>query len=169
MKQELNSLQDAARYQLQRLYGIETRMREEFEVCATNVTSQEVQKEIRKYNEIVDSKLLKLERALSYLSEVPKVRDIRLISDLIAETHYLMDRTSSHYLRNILMISCLQNINSLKTSAYRAAYLFLVELELDTAADSIQEILNWELKTQDTLKDLLITEFNRSNANLKMS
>ncbi len=73
----------------------------------------------------------------------------------------MISATNSPYLKDILMISCTQNICSFKVSSYKTAYLFAVELELDIAADIIQQILGWEVKTGNKLAMLAITEFNK--------
>lgn len=167
MKTELNSLQDAARYQLQGLYAMEMKMKQEFDACCAMISSASVQSEVKKYQELANSKLLKLERALSYLCVTPKEKESPIIKDMVAETHYLMDCTSSPHLRNVLMISCFQNINALKASAYRVAYMFLLVLELETAADLMQQVLDWELETQTALKAISITEFNKFNSRIE--
>ncbi len=63
-------------------------------------------------------------------------------------------------MRDILNVSCVQNINAYKISVYRTAYLFPVDIELDSVTDLLQQILESELETETLLTTLAIEEFN---------
>ena len=90
-----------------------------------------------------------------------------VVVKMMDETHHLLSYASSPHLKDILMIGCIQNINAYKTAGYRNAFLFAVELELDTAADLVQQMLDWELATGKRLSALSIHEFNKLNSSLK--
>jgi hypothetical protein len=79
---------------------------------------------------------------------------------MIDETQHLLTYATSPHLRDILMIGCIKNINAYKTAIYQMSYLIAVELEMDTPADLIQQILEWELSTCKSLAGLSIREFN---------
>jgi ferritin-like metal-binding protein YciE len=53
-------------------------------------------------------------------------------------------------------------MNAYKIAYYRSAYLIAVELELDTATDLLQQVLEWEIETSRDLALLAIEEFNQS-------
>lgn len=161
MKKSITTLQDALTYQLQGLFYAETRVQEEFAICSAQITSEQVKAQITKYIESADNKILKLRRVFNYLME-PLQRKNEVINKLIEETHKMLDCTSPAHLKDILMITCIQNINAYKIAGYKTAYLFSAELELATATDLIQEILDRELETRSALNDLSIMEFNRS-------
>ena len=168
MKKTIRTPQDALAYQLQGLFYTETKVRDEFEVCSPQITSAEVRHAIQEYVGSADNKLQKLDRIFSYLMQEPGPRKNEIIQKMIDETHHLLAFTSSTHLRDILLVSCIQNINAYKTASYRSAYLFAIELELDKAADLIQEILEWELLASKRLASLSIHAFNTLNNSEKI-
>jgi ferritin-like metal-binding protein YciE len=163
MNQTIKTLQDAFSYQLQGLFYAERKVRDEFETCSEQITSVKVKNEILKYIDSADSKMLKLERVFNYLMQEPVPRKNEVIIKLIEETHNILVNTYSPHLKDVIMIGCIQNINAYKIGSYKSAHLFAVELELDTAADLIQQILQWELETNKALSSLSIHEFNKIN------
>ena len=168
MKKSINTLQDALAYQLQGLYYTEGKVRDEFKACSSQISSDAVKGEIQRYVDRAGDTLQKLDRVFNYLMEEPGSHKNEVILKMIDETHHLLDYTTPAHLRDILMVGCIQNINAYKTAAYRSAYLFAVELEIDTAADLIQQILEWEVTTGRALASLSVHEFNRANGSLKM-
>lgn len=167
MKKTITTLQEALAYQLKGLVYAETKVRDEFEICSQQLTSPELRVEIQRYVGNADNKLQKLDRIFNYLMQEPRSRKNEVVARMIAETHHLLDLTSSGHLRDILMVGCIQSINAYKIAAYRTAYLYTLELELDTAADLAQQILEWELETSKTLATLSIHEFNKVNSSEK--
>lgn len=169
MKKIIHTPQEALAYQLERLIYAETRVRDEFETCSKQITSPELKTEIQRYVGNAGNKVQKLHRIFSYLMLEPRRRRNEVIDKMIAETHHLLDLTSSGHLRDILIIGCIQNINAYKIASYKTAYLFTLELELDTASDLTQQILEWEMATSKTLAALSIHEFNKVNSTVKLS
>jgi len=162
MKTKINSLNDALAFLLQGLYYTETRLKEEFPSCCTEITSRTIRREIEDYTGSADNKLLKLERIFNYLMTEPISRKNAAINDLMIETHQMLSATTSAHLRDVLAIGCLQNINSYKIAGYRSAYMFAVEMELDTATDLLQQILEWEIDSSKSFSALAIEEFNNA-------
>jgi ferritin-like metal-binding protein YciE len=162
MKTKITSLNDALAFILQGLYFTETKLKEEFPSFCSGVTSRKLQREIENYTGSADSKMLKLERVFNYLMKEPISRKNAAVNELINETHQLLSATTSTHLRDILAVGCLQNINEYKIASYRSAYMFAVELELDTATDLLQQILEWEIDSSQNLSVLEIEEFNKA-------
>lgn len=158
----INSLTDALAFILQGLYFTETKLKKEFPACCSNISSINVRTEINIYASIADDKLLKLERIFNYLMKEPLTRDNAVMNELMNETHKIIAATTSSHLKDILSIGCIQNINAYKVSNYRSAYMMAVELELDTATDLLQQILEWEIETGKVLAALSIEEFNKT-------
>lgn len=161
MKDRINTVYDALTYMLQGLHFAETKLAEEFTSCSQSVTSNRIEREIQNYVESSENKVLKLERIFSYLTQDTMTRKNDVIIQLFHETRAMNTRTVPAYLRNVLTIGCIQSINAYKISVYRSAYLFTAELELDTASDLIQQILEWENETAKALSLLSIEEFNK--------
>jgi ferritin-like metal-binding protein YciE len=163
MKKRIESIQDALCYQLQGLLYTERKVREEFFECGNEVTSVEARNEIEKYIATTDNKLLKLERIFNYLMHEPDARENEVINKLIDETHHMIAYTNSPHLRDVLVLECIQNINAYKIATYKSAYLFAIELELDTAEELLQQILEWEIEAAKTFDLVSVHEFNRMN------
>lgn len=162
MKATINSLNDALAFVLQGLHYTETQLKYEFLSCCSAVASPRIRHEINNYVSSADNKLLKLERVFNYLMVEPVTRPNKVISELISETHKMLASTTSPHLRDVLSIGCLQNINAYKISNYRSAYMIAVELELDTATDLLQQVLEWEVETSKVLSTRSIEEFNNA-------
>lgn len=161
MKKSITTLHDALCYTLQGLYFTEEKIKKEFSSCRKNITGSGLKSELDKYVESADNKLLKLQRAFGYLTQDTVSRKNEVITKMLDETHRLLSSSTSTQLKDILMLSCLQNISSYKISAYKTAFLFALELELDTVADLIQQILEWETETGKHLSPLALEMFNK--------
>jgi ferritin-like metal-binding protein YciE len=161
MKKSINTLQDALAFQLERLIYTERKIKDDFNLCKNHIISAPLKKEINDYINTVDSKLLKLDRIFSYLMQEPLNRKNEITNKLLDETHYMLCNTGCSNLKDIIMISCFQNITAYKISSYKTAYRFAAELELDTATDLLQQILEWEIEIGKKLSALSIEEFNK--------
>lgn len=169
MKNDIKTLEDALEYQLQGLLYIEKRLKDEYTVCSPEIHSGDVRTEIKHYTDSGDEKALKLERVFNYLMREPEPRKNEVINQMLEETHHLLKYATSANLKDILMVTCVQKINAYKAASYRTAYRFAVELELDTPADLLQEIIQWEAQTSEALAALAVSEFNRSKKTIKSS
>jgi ferritin-like metal-binding protein YciE len=130
--------------------------------CFRDYISLKTSKEIQNYVESAEDKILKLERVFNYLMKEPLSRPNAAIIELVEETHQMLASNGSPHLRDILTIGCVQNINAYKIATYRSAYMFAVELELDTATDMLQQVLEWEMDANKALSALAIEEFNQT-------
>lgn len=160
MSKTIKTLQDALSYQLQGMLYAEDKVRDEFKACSHHITSPEVKAIIQTYIDNAGNVKLKLDRVFNYLMIEPLPRKHEVINKMIEETQHLLTYASSSHLKDILMIGCIKNINAYKTASYQTSYLMSVELEMDTPADLIQQILECELNTCKSLAGLSIREFN---------
>ncbi|HEX8038304.1 MAG TPA: DUF892 family protein [Chryseosolibacter sp.] len=162
MKTFIHTIQDALAFQLQGLFYSERFLARELNACMSDVGSEKLKNEMQRYARQSENKILKFERIFNYLMQEPQTRKNEVIHKMIDEMHQILGFTTpSKHLKDMLRISCIQNINAYKIAGYKNAYMFAVELELDTAADLLQQILEWELATGKALSELSIEEFNR--------
>jgi ferritin-like metal-binding protein YciE len=91
----------------------------------------------------------------------PLNRKNEISTKLMDDANQMLCNTGCTHLKDIIMISCIQNINAYKISSYKTAYLFAAELELDTATDLLHQILEWEIEIGKKLSALTINEFNK--------
>ena len=156
-------MNDALAYLLQGLYYTEEKLSKDFASCCGKIASSRIRKEVGNYTLSAQSKMLKLERVFNYIMTEPLSRKNEVTNQLMSETHEMLNSTDSTHLQDILTIGCIQNINAYKIASYRSAYMFAVELELDTATDILQQILEWEIETGKVLTELAIEEFNKNS------
>ena len=160
MRTTIHSIQEALASQLQGLNYIELKVSNELKHCLAHITSDKVKNEINKYVCEGESKLQRLERIFDYLMVEPPTRRNEVVTKMLSETYQMLTYKSSPHLKDMLIVRCLQNINAYKISGYRTAYLFAVEIELDSVTDLLQPILESELETETILTTLAIEEFN---------
>ena len=164
MKAKFNTIHDALVYQLQGLLYAENKVRDQFNACKSEISSEQLNTELDRYTDQAGEKTLKLQRAFNYLMQDPQKRKNEVINKLIKETQHMLGYATDTHLKDVLMVTCFQNINAYKTASYRTTYFFAVELELDTVAELLQQILEWEIETGKLLNQLSIHEFNRINS-----
>jgi ferritin-like metal-binding protein YciE len=161
MEKTIRTLQEALSYELQGILFAEDKVRNEFQARFRDIRSQDVKKVIQAYIENADNVKLMLNRVFNYLMIEPAPRKNEVINKMIDETKYLLTHATTPHLKDILMIDCVKNINAYKIAGYQTIYLMAVELEMDTPADLIQQVLEWELDTARSLSGLSIREFNK--------
>lgn len=159
MKNTIRTLQDALVYQLQGMLYAEDKITREFQSCSHHITSDEVRSVIEEYLSNSHDIKLKLDRVFNYLMVNPVKRKNQVIEKMIEETQVLLSYAGSSHLRNVLMIGCIKNINAYKIASYQTSYLTALELELDTPADLIQQVLEWETNVSKSLNSLAFHEF----------
>jgi ferritin-like metal-binding protein YciE len=162
MRNKIETIEDAFAFQLQRLYYMENSLRDEFATCCDHVTSKPLRKEIKDYVDAAYSKTLKLERIFNYVMKEPVAQKNDTIRKLLHETREVLSMTGSTFLKDILLINAIKDINAYKTSSYKNLYVYSVELELDTPSDLLQQILQWEVETGRALSALVFQEFNKT-------
>lgn len=167
MNTRIDSLVDALGYLMQGLYYAETRLIHDLDSCCSKVTASSLKREIENYISSSNNKVLKVERTLNYLMKEPLARKNDVIDKLLEATRLMLASSDVAHLRDQLAIACIQNINAYKATTYRTAYLFALELELDTVADIIQQILEWETASKKVLAEMANESLNSSQITKK--
>lgn len=160
MKNLLTNLQEALTFQLKGLYDAEKQLKEAIPKCGLKASSISLRNELNNYAESIDDKLLKLERIFSYLMEEPTGRSNKIMKEFLKDTHHMLEYASGDRIRDVLIISCIQNINHYKISGYGTAQSIAMELEIATIPDLLHEILNWEKQTDRKLTQIALQEVN---------
>lgn len=159
MKNKIHTIEDAFVFHLQQLVYTESKIKEGlFQSPAAG--SPRLKTEIREYAESSYSKLLKLERIFNYLMREPYGRKNLSITQFLQETMEAMELVSAPHIKDILIVNSYKSLNAWKTSTYKNAYIYSVELELDTPSDLLQQILEWEVTSGKAFARIAIEEFN---------
>ena len=159
MKKTFTKLEDILSLELQSLYDGEKILKEEINAILPYTESEELKSILTKYAESCDHKRLKLDRMFSYLMEEPSSKENTVISKLLEEIQLRMKNSVSGKIRSLALISGFQLLNHYKITAYKTALMYSLELELDTVADLLHQIIEWERKTEKALAELSKKEF----------
>ncbi len=159
MKNKVKTIEDVFINHLQQLFYTETMIKNELSQ-ALQPCCPRLREEILEYTESSDNKLLKLERIFNYLMREPSSKKTLAVADLIEETSESLDPATPSHIGDIVLINTLRSINACKIAYYKTAYLYAVELELDTPADLLHQILKWEVECSKTLAKLAVEHFN---------
>jgi ferritin-like metal-binding protein YciE len=160
MKNKISSIEDAFVYNLHQLFYTESRIKEGLFDAEISMATSILKPELMEYADSSYSKLLKLERIFNYLMREPNSLRYSPIVHMLEETAEALQNTSGRNLKDIIIVSAFRSINAIKISNYRNAYIYSVELELDTPSDLLQEILGWEVLSGKMLARIAIEEFN---------
>jgi ferritin-like metal-binding protein YciE len=109
-------------------------------------------------------KRTKLKRIFSYLLVQPFKRKNNVIDSLLKDTHDLLNYAATDHLREAVLLACIQSINHYKIAGYNTALAFAIDLNLDTVADLLHEILVWEKETNNTLTKIAFEELNKKES-----
>lgn len=163
MKKKLTTLNEVLAYQLEGMYDAEKKLQYAIPICSETIRLNTVLKqEIKKYGELATDKRTKLKRIFSYLLVEPFGRKNKMIDTLLKDTHEMLSYASTDHLRETILIACIQSINHYKIAGYRTALAFAIELNLETVADLLHEILQWEKETDSALTQISIKELKES-------
>jgi ferritin-like metal-binding protein YciE len=160
MKKIFLNLKEALIYQLKGLYDAEKKLQKKVLECTNKVTSATLKDEIKKYVNGTNTNIAKLERVFSDLSEDPTTRDNMIIDKMLEDLQHMLKYAASDQLRDVLIISCIQNINHFKISGYGTACALALELELETISGTLHQMLSWEKQTDRILSKIAMEEVN---------
>lgn len=166
MKTTLRNLNEALSFQMKGMYDAERKLQREIPKCSVKVRSEALKGEIGRYIDSTDDKILKLERIFSYLMTEPSGVKNEIIDKFIEDTHKMLQYASSDDIRDVVFIACIQNINHYKIATYGTALAFAIELKLNTVADLLHEILEWEKDTDRALTKISLEEMNGKEATI---
>ena len=166
MKNQITKLEDILALQLQELHNSERAIKEKINTLLLYSESEELNEILLKYSESSDHKKLKLGRMFYYILVEPVDKSSSIVSTLLDETAFRLERTSSSKIKTLLLISGFQCINHFKLSLYRTALTYALELELDTVADLLHQIAEWERKTEKALNAQAHKEFSKGTPSI---
>lgn len=158
---KISNLNDALTFLLRRLYDAEGMLKDSIQKCSKNVKSEMLKAELLDYAETTRNKIIKLERAFNYLMKEPAGEKNVILRKMISDTHDMLKIVTSDETRDVMLLSCIQSINQYKMAGYRTALAFSIELQLDTVADFLHEIVEWERKSERVFSKIIL-EYNHS-------
>jgi ferritin-like metal-binding protein YciE len=155
---KLTSLLELLAYQLEAMYDAEKKLQHTLPVFYETIKSAAIKQEVKKYTEIASDKRTKLKRIFSYLLVERFGRKNEVIDSLLHDTQETLSFASTDHLRETALLTCIQNINNYKMASYHTAEIIAIELNLETVADLLHEILEWEKETDRAMTKIAIEE-----------
>jgi ferritin-like metal-binding protein YciE len=160
MKVNVSNLGEALALRLDELLDAEKQLKETIPDCINKVSSVSLKLELKEYLDMCVNKIQKLERVYTYLMKSPTKSKTKIINRLIENTRDMLGSPLTNEMRDVLLISCLQTINHFKMAGYKTALTFASELELETAAELLEQVLHWEMETEKNLSSIAVNEVN---------
>ena len=155
---DLTSLNEFLSFHLEGMYDGEKKLQHQLPTISQGVRHKGLKEEIDKYVALAAEKRSKLKRIFSYLLVPPFKRKNKVVDSLFKETYEALQHTSEDTVHDAVITACLQSINHYNIANYSTALAFAVELNLEVAADLLHEILEWEKKTDITLRKIAFEE-----------
>jgi len=159
MKRKFNSLFDVLEFTLQGVNATEAMLINDVGLITDQLTSAATRYEVDSYLGTLRDNQIGIERVFTYLMKNDLTRTNAVMREMIHETHGLLSQTNQASLKEILMITSLQNIVAYKISMYRAAYQIALELELETPADILQQLLEKEMNAAKSFDRISLIQF----------
>lgn len=153
------TLRDAFSQHLQRLYDAEKKVHLMFQSYTHTGIPKDLKDKVHDCADNANSKLLKLDRIFSYLMHDPSKGKNEVVEKILEEMHEVLTHTAGASLKNALLVGYIQSIHAYLRAGYKMAHLYAMELELDTAADLLQQILAWEENMGNSLCTLSVDTF----------
>jgi len=161
MKKAITKLEDVLTLELQVLYTAEVGLKEKAEAFIRDTDCAQLLEILKKYTESSDHKRLKLERMFSYLMVEPEVENVSIFGKLLDESIRRSRHVLAGKIKTLVLISDFQQLNHFKMTAYKTALMYALEIELETVADLLHQIIEWERKTEKALAELCLKEFSK--------
>lgn len=160
MKKTINTLEDALIIDLENLYCAEQKLENKLNKIPKIIQSGRLRNVLEQYLEDCGAKRLQMERVFSYLNHEPKSCTTSVMDEMIAEIFKHILFANEGFVQDLLIINCLQRINTYKLSLYASSLRYAEELELDTPSDLLACIIDSEQEMEKSLEELRITQLN---------
>jgi ferritin-like metal-binding protein YciE len=156
----INTLEDALTMELENLYCSELRLLRNFAKLDSIIHSDELHHILRRYTENSNNRKVKLTRALSFFGHEPQACSVNVIDELVEESFNRLRFAQDADVQEQMLINCMERIVSYKICVYEAALRYAEELALETVADLLATMLEWERKAKRELVDLSVHIFS---------
>ena len=162
---KINNLNEVLAAKLEAMYDGEKQLQHLLPSVSELVQHPNLKAEINKYVERSVEKRCKLKRIFSYLLvQEFKIKN-KIIESMLNDIREIMHLASESYLRDVMLVACIQSINHYNVTNYRTALALAIELNLENVADLLQEILQWEKETVTALEKLTFQKIGQRRVN----
>lgn len=164
MRKTINTLEDALIIDLENLYCAEEKLKNKLEKISKIIQSDNLRNLLQRYLDDCENKRLKMDRVFSYLNHEPKSCTTSVMDGMIEEIFKHITFANEGFVQDLLIINCLQRINTYKLSLYNSSLRYAEELELDTPSDLLTTLINSEQEIEKGLGELCAVQLNICSA-----
>ncbi len=160
-KPSLNNLNEVLTYILEGMYDAEKQIQEVIPEWSQHTNTTSIKNQVKRYAENTRDKRTKLKRVFSYLLTGPFKRKNGVVKKMLKEWSVVSGMTESKPLADVLFISFLMGLIEFKKTKYFSARNIALQLNLQTVADLLDEIVVWEKETANALTKIALAETNQ--------
>lgn len=170
MSSEITTLRELFIEELRDLYYAETLLVKALPKMAKAASNDSLRSGFEKHLEETNNHVTRLEQIFDTLGEKPKGRTCEAMKGLVEEGEEWIKQKASPALKDAGLIVAAQKVEHYEISGYGSVRTFAEILGLQDAADLLQETLDEESATDETLTDItseLQLQDERSEADLR--
>src|SRR6266576_7024601 len=139
--------------QLADVYDAEKQLLKALPKMAGNASSSELESAFREHLDQTETQIERLEEVFEILGKQPKGKKCEAMAGLIAEAKEMMEESEAN-VKDAALIAAAQKVEHYEIASYGCLRTWADLLELDQASTLLQETLDEEKETDETLTDL---------------
>lgn len=160
MKSSLKHLNEALAFHLEAMYDAEKKLQRGLAGAIALTKHAGLKAELKKYQSSSTDKRTKLKRVFSYLLAGPFKRKNPVIDAMLATVKAVSKVGGTPQLRDVMILTSVNELVQYKIAAYRTGLILADQLDLGTARDLLDEILQWEKESGNALGRIAITSIH---------
>ena len=153
----VNSLQELLIDEVKDIYDAEKQLVKALPKLAKAATNPELKEGFNQHLEETKNHVARLEQVFEILGEKPKGKTCKAMQGLVEEGSEAIDLDGPDAVRDACLIGAAQRVEHYEIAAYGTVRTLAETLGLNDAADLLQQTLDEERKTDETLSEIANT------------
>jgi len=153
----VNSLQELLIDEVKDIYDAEKQLVKALPKLAKAATNPELKEGFNQHLEETKNHVARLEQVFEILGEKPKGKTCKAMQGLVEEGSEAIDLDGPDAVRDACLIGAAQRVEHYEIAAYGTVRTLAETLGLNDAADLLQQTLDEEKKTDETLSEIANT------------
>jgi ferritin-like metal-binding protein YciE len=151
---KLNTLQELFVHELKDLYSAETQLIKALPKMAKAATSPELKEGFQKHLKQTEGHAKRIETIMKKLDETPRGKTCKAMQGLIEEGSETIKEDAEPSVKDAALIAAAQKVEHYEIAGYGTVRTYAELLGHDEIADLLQETLDEEAETDETLTEL---------------
>ena len=157
---KLDTLDNLFVMELKDLLSAEKQLVKALPKMAKGATSEALRAAFEEHLEQTKGQIERLEQVFALIDKAPRAEHCKAMEGLIAEGSELLEEDGEPAVKDAALIGAAQKVEHYEISGYGTARALAELLGLDEAVDLLQETLDEEKETDETLTKLALNEIN---------